>query len=249
MKNLTKREQSILAGLFLSKFDNDGLRFLGFDGFTAAFNVIGFALGVPPASIKNYRDEFDPLFPNDRKGWHKRPMRDYCKDVYDIFAVLNMASFAELLRRIIYKEQDLYGFVKSADSPLVENGDTFAKRLLTGQAAEQYFISEFNNIPTFNGLEIKDTTKLGCGFDFKLYSNEVSYAIEVKGLNDMHGNVSLTSKEYSVAATLKDRYYLFVVRNFRDKPFHDLYKNPLNGDLPFSRVEQMVMQVSWAARL
>ncbi len=58
----------MLAGLYLSKFDALGLKRLGFKSFAEAFNVIGYAVGAPPASIKNYRDEFDPLFPNRRKG-------------------------------------------------------------------------------------------------------------------------------------------------------------------------------------
>lgn len=66
--NLTVRRKLILSGLYLSKFDSEGLKSLGFDSFTEAFNVIGYALGSQPASIKNYRDEFDPLFPNRRKG-------------------------------------------------------------------------------------------------------------------------------------------------------------------------------------
>ena len=69
------RERLILVGLYLSKYDSVGVKKLGFDSFTEAFNVIGYALGSKPASIKNYRDEFDPFFPNRRKGWHKRQIR------------------------------------------------------------------------------------------------------------------------------------------------------------------------------
>lgn len=58
MKQMSSRDKSILAGLYLSKFNSEGLRRLGFDSFTEAFNVIGLALGVRPASVKNYRDEF-----------------------------------------------------------------------------------------------------------------------------------------------------------------------------------------------
>jgi hypothetical protein len=36
------------------------LKELSFESFVEAFNVIGYALGSKPASIKNYRDEFDP---------------------------------------------------------------------------------------------------------------------------------------------------------------------------------------------
>ena len=46
MKKLTLREKSILAGLYLSKFDVEGLKVLGFGSFTEAFNVIGLALNV-----------------------------------------------------------------------------------------------------------------------------------------------------------------------------------------------------------
>jgi hypothetical protein len=46
------REQLILAGLYLSKFDKAGLDKLDFKGFTEALNVIGYALGSKPASAK-----------------------------------------------------------------------------------------------------------------------------------------------------------------------------------------------------
>ena len=67
-QQLAKREKLILVGLYLSKYDSLGLKKLGFESFAEAFNVIGYALGSKPASIKNYRDEFDPLFPNREKG-------------------------------------------------------------------------------------------------------------------------------------------------------------------------------------
>jgi hypothetical protein len=75
-------EKLILIGLYLSKYDSVGLKRLGLESFLEAFNVFGYAMGSKPASIKNYRDEFDPLFPNRRKGWHKRETRDYCLRVF-----------------------------------------------------------------------------------------------------------------------------------------------------------------------
>lgn len=71
----SKRQRLILAGLYLSKYDSLGLKLLGFGRFKEAFNVLGYALGAKPASIKNYCDEFDPLFPNRRLGWHVRSPR------------------------------------------------------------------------------------------------------------------------------------------------------------------------------
>ena len=248
MRQLSLREKSILAGLYLSKFDSEGLRRLGFDSFVEAFNVIGSALGVRPASVKNYRDEFDPLFPNSRKGWHKRPVRDYCKAVYDSFSGLNLENFTNLLKRIIYREHDLDVLMEEVERKQGEDR-TFAKRLITGQAAEQYFKSKYKEVSLFKDFELEDTTKLGCGFDFRLFSPSVFYGIEVKGLSESSGSIALTSKEHSVASILKKRFFLFVVKNFKENPFHELYRDPLNGRLIFSRVEQKTVQISWTSKV
>jgi len=119
MKTLSAREKPILAGLYLSKFESAGLSCLGFDTSVEAFNVIGSALGVRPASIKNYRDEFDPIFPNKRKGWHKRPTRDYCKAVYDAFGSLNLEEFTNLLKRVIYREHDLGVLMEEVETQIM----------------------------------------------------------------------------------------------------------------------------------
>ncbi|HEV2175821.1 MAG TPA: DUF3883 domain-containing protein [Terriglobia bacterium] len=248
IKHLSLREKSILAGLYLSKFDSEGLHRLGFDSFIQAFNVIGAALGVRPASVKNYRDEFDPLLPNRRRGWHKRPIRGYCRAIYDDFSGLGLENFTNLLKRIIYKEHDIDVLMEEVERKQGEDR-SFAKRLITGQAAEQYFKSAYKNIAVFKDFEMEDTTNLGCGFDFRLFSLTTFYGIEVKGLSESNGSIALTAKEYSVASLLRRRFFLFVVKNFKENPFHELYQDPLNGSLVFTRVEQKTVQVSWATRL
>ncbi|MGH9681008.1 MAG: hypothetical protein ACRD4Y_13755 [Candidatus Acidiferrales bacterium] len=177
MERLSLREKSVLAGLYLSKFDSDGLRHLGFDSFVEAFNVIGSALGVRPASVKNYRDEFDPLFPNSRKGWHKRRTRAYCRDVYNSFGDLNLESFTALLKRVIYRDRDLGVLMEEIEEKRGERG-SFAKRLITGQAAEEYFRSKYKNIGLFKDFEIEDTTRLGCGLILR--STRRPFSMELK---------------------------------------------------------------------
>jgi len=159
MRKLSLREKSILTGLYLSKFDSEGLKRLGFDSFAQAFNVIGSALGVRPASIKNYRDEFDPLFPNARKGWHKRPIRAYCKAIYDAFGSLNLDKSTNLLKRIIYKEHDLELLMEEIERKEGEDR-SFAKRLITGDAAEQYFRSTYKELSVFKNLVLKTQRNL-----------------------------------------------------------------------------------------
>ena len=97
-QKIATREKLILTGLYLSKYDAAGLKGLGFESFVEAFNVIGYALGQKPASIKNYRDEFDPLFANKRRGWHKRPTRDYCLKVFTNYKGLDLETFTDLIK-------------------------------------------------------------------------------------------------------------------------------------------------------
>src|ERR1039458_3147434 len=118
------RQKLILAGLYFSKYDSLGLKNLGFDSFLEAFNVIGYALGSKPASIKNYRDEFDPLFPNRRKGWHKRPTRAYCREVFEEYKDLDLESFTGLVKSFFGPDETSWNEVVPAE-PSDAGGSAF----------------------------------------------------------------------------------------------------------------------------
>lgn len=246
---LSNRTKLILAGLYLSKFDSEGLKRLGFRSFTEAFNVVGYALGSQPASIKNYRDEFDPLFPNVRKGWHKRAKRDYCLRVFDEYRSLDIDSFAGLIQSFVGYSENLRSML-----PVDEESDgassSFARRVATGVAAERYFESVQPQLADFREYSLEDTTLLGCGFDFRLRKpeNDRFLAVEVKGLSGEHGSIALTPLEYDLAAKMRGRYCLFLVKNFQKAPYHEFFFDPLSGSLEFSRVERQITQVSWLSR-
>lgn len=245
---IANRTKLILTGLYLAKYDSAGLRRLGFRSFAEAFNVIGFALGSQPASIKNYRDEFDPLFPNQRKGWHKRPIRDYCLRVFEEYESLDIELFTGLIKSFVgYDDNSLSGMRETEEKE--ERASGFAKRLITGLAAEHYFETVHATIPAFQGLELENMTRLGCGFDFRLHAakSDEFLAVEVKGLRELTGRLSLTPKEYEVAARMRDRFFLFVVKNFKESPVHEIFPDPLSCRLEFERSERKVIQVSWLA--
>jgi len=69
--------------------------------------------------------------------------------------------------------------------------------------------------------------------------------VEVKGLNGLSSNIALTEKEYSVAGYLKQDYFLFVVKNFVEKPTHIYYQNPLENNLKFKKVETQIIQITY----
>jgi hypothetical protein len=244
------REKLILVGLYLSKYDSLGLRKLGFGSFVEAFNVIGYALGSKPASIKNYRDEFDPLFPNRRKGWHKRQIRGYCLKVCEEYKLLDIESFTGLVKSFVGYDENIWSDVQ-AKKEQDEGESHFAKRLITGLAAEQYFESVHRSLAEFEGYTMENTTRLGCGYDFRLRKKTQKdfLAVEVKGLKERIGSLSLTPKEHELATVLRDRFFLFVVKNFRESPFHEIFRNPLSGSLRFRKKEIVTVQVSWLARV
>jgi hypothetical protein len=242
------REKLILTGLYLSKYDAVGVKALGFESFVEAFNVIGYALGAKPASIKNYRDEFDPLFPNTRKGWHKRPTRDYCLKVFKEYKSLDLETFTGLVKSFVGYDENVWSEVREkTEKP--DGESYFAKRLITGLAAEHYFESVQPSLTEFKGCSIENTTRLGCGYDFRLRAGTRKdfLAVEVKGLADRTGSLSLTPKEHEVATALTGHFYLFVVKNFREVPFHEIYQNPLSGKLQFTKKERVTVQVAWLA--
>jgi hypothetical protein len=76
-------------------------------------------------------------------------------------------------------------------------------------------------------------------------TSDAFLAVEVKGLKETTGSLSLTPKEHEIAAKMEDRFFLFVVKNFRETPFHEIYQNPLSGALRFARTERVTVNVSW----
>lgn len=251
-QRIGQREKLILVGLFLSKYDSVGLKRLGFESFTEAFNAIGYALGSRPASIKNYRDEFDPLFPNRRRGWHKRATRGYCLKVFEEYKGLDLDSFAGLIKAFGGYDENTWSQFQPKAQHRRPSESNFAQRLITGLAAERYFESIQPELPQFGEYVAQNTTQLGCGYDFRLENRPGDrdfLAVEVKGLRQQTGTVALTPKEHEMASALRNRFFLFVVKNFRETPSHDVFQNPLSSQLQFKRVERITVQLSWTAKL
>jgi hypothetical protein len=248
---MNKREKQIVCGLFLSKFDRMGLEYLGFESFSEAFNAIGYGLQARPASIKNYRDELDPFFPNERKGWHKRPLRTHCRKILDEYKDADIDRLGEVVKGFLLPVDEVESMPEVKRVLSIHDSDgasSFAKRLITGKAAEQYFSANCTKMPEFEGFRATNTTAWGCGFDFKLASESGdSYrAVEVKGLRTRCGQIQMTQLEHDMADALLDAYYLVVVRNFVETPFHTIVRNPVRSSLTLTRVERPEVRVSWS---
>ena len=65
------RKISIIA-YYLSKFNMDAVRELGYENYSRAFEGISQRFGKNNNYMKLRRDEFDVFTGGSRKGWHKR---------------------------------------------------------------------------------------------------------------------------------------------------------------------------------
>ena len=138
LSSLNQRDKAILVGLFLSRFDKEALNGFNFKGFNEAYNVLGYALDIRPNSIKNYRNEFDPYFPNSRKDRHKRDIRDYCKEIILLAESFSFDDFYRYINSFVLNECVDVKDLKSIHR--INKEQAFAaNRLITGKAAEEYF--------------------------------------------------------------------------------------------------------------
>jgi hypothetical protein len=71
----TSHRLALIAAYFLSRYDREALKLLGQSNFTAAFEEVSNCLRVNQNTVKNMRDEFDPIHDNSRAGWYQRPLR------------------------------------------------------------------------------------------------------------------------------------------------------------------------------
>jgi hypothetical protein len=161
---------------------------------------------------------------------------------------LDIELFTGLIKAFVGYDENTQSESHTAEER-AERASGFAQRLMTGLAAEHYFESVQPSLLEFQGLELENTTRLGCGYDFRLHKakDDRFLAVEVKGLRGSTGSLSLTPREYEAAMAMRDRFYLVVVMNFQKSPFHEIFPDPLSGRLEFQRIERKVTQVSWLA--
>lgn len=248
-----ENKKLMLAGMFLSKFNRQGLEALGYKSLQEAYNSFAFAVGGKPSSVKLYMQEFDPYFPNSRKGWRNRPIRPTRQELMDEFGGLDLNEFSELVKTQFAGNADVdleIGRTAIAAGVKSDDSSTFARRMMTGLAAENYFAENFRDIERFRDCTLQRTTAYGCGFDFKLTPrNEDFLAVEVKGLRTPSGQIQLTEKEFKMAQHLSMRFYLYVVTDFAHTPKPRVIENPLDAGISFEERAVKSEQRVWIAQI
>lgn len=90
--------------------------------------------------------------------------------------------------------------------------ETYAKRIGTGEAAEEWFEANFRQvIPGCDDAILEDCRKSGKGFDYRCKKTSNDEYVEVKGLLAAGGSIALTDGEWDRAKLEGDKYHLVVV--------------------------------------
>ncbi|PKP03749.1 MAG: hypothetical protein CVU11_07055 [Bacteroidetes bacterium HGW-Bacteroidetes-6] len=240
----------LYVSYYLSRFDKIAYQNLGYGNQLETHKNIGKLLSVNPYTIKNWRDEFDPLF-GHRVGWYQRPMNPSRIRVAQALENLDELQIRGIVEDIlsgkINQEPDDVNQLILIASDDVKRKSThkFILRAPTGKAAEEYFQHHYseNKIPVAG--ELIDCRDLGVGYDFRIENETNKHFVEVKGLSDTTGGIQFTNKEWTTAKEQGDKYFLCVVSNLSGEVVIDFIQNPAKKISPQKNLYTSI-QISWS---
>lgn len=235
-------ENSIYISYYLSRFNEEAIKNLGYQTWKQAFEDLSYKLKINKHTIKNWRDEFDP-FHGHRAGWHQRPPRKLITYILAQFEQLEEFDVRQIVLEIISGNQIEIPIIDNSDDKEISN-PIFILRGPTGKKAEDYFIEyhRIHNLPLEG--EIIDTRDWGCGYHFQIKSGTDRHFIEVKGLADNQGGILLTNKEWKKAEEEGINYTICLVSNLSETPEITFINNPY---LKLNRKKNFVqtIQIQW----
>ncbi len=216
----------LYVSYYLSRFDKRAYDRLGYGNRNITHDRLGKILNVKPNTIKNWRDEFDPIH-GHRAGWYQRPMRVLISNIAKSLEGLNEDQVYNLVNSIIIETNN--EIVKILNDQIIkaENDSTvYILRGPTGKKAESFFILNYKNYKLFEKGTLKDTRDYGCGYDFEVRTNDDIYFVEVKGLSSNDGGILFTDKEWRIANEKKEKYFVYIVRDIDETPDIKIINNP-----------------------
>lgn len=241
---------ALIVAYYLARFDREALNNLGFTSFNEAFEITAERLRVKKNYVKLRRDEFDPIFPW-RQGWKRQMDRQIVRTI-ETFQDIDETDLRDIVKKLLesreYREGDEIQQITASlsKSPKVRFGKSkYVLRAPTGIKAEKYFIDHFNKYQLPIGGKLMDTRDLGCGYDFKVITENAEYFIEVKGVSGFEGGILFTNKEWKTAQIHGTHYYLAVVENLEKNPEIIFIKDP-TSTLKGKKNIYTTAQIQWS---
>lgn len=247
-----ENELALIIAFYLAKYNREAVINLGFSSFRQTFDVIGERIGVKPNTVKNMRDQFDPLY-DARVGWYQRKLPPSRQRVVDAFDSVSEIALRSLVRDAIASRdfassnvaKELFHAITGPIDGAEVVREPFLQRGATGKSAEKFFLEQFRNDKTPFAGDLFDARDLGAGFDFRISSHASEVFIEVKGLADNSGGISFTDKEWSVAAKKQGAYYAAVISHLNTAAPRSSYLRNPSLELTPKRCVSAAVAVSW----
>lgn len=239
--------EAIIVAYAMSRLDERFLRKFGFNSWQRAFAVTATQLGVPAASMKNLRDEFDPVHANTRKGWHKRPLRVSRQRVLGEFCDASDEAVEDVVARLLVGDKEVEEMITRPMAGAKGALANVAERLRTGRMAEVHFMNHCEAICGISCEVLRDCRDQACGFDFAVTGRDW-LAIEVKGLKTMRGAIQFTDSEWNQANRRMTDYWLVIVGGLDHHPRARLIKHPA-ASLRVTTSIRTSTTIAWAANV
>lgn len=240
----------MVCGYYLSRFDEEAYASLGYGTQQATHDALGMALRVAPTSIKNWRDEFDPVHDNPRRGWAGREMYPSRRRTIEALGDMSQSELLSLVRTFIAEPsgpvaREFVGVLGGADAEDADDANAYSLRGQTGVKAENAFVAHHahNSMPIQGRLIDRRWDQ--CGYDFEIEGASRSVFVEVKGLCGDSGGVTFTDKEWDTAKRMGDVYYLALIRHAGTSPQVTLIRNPFEKLEAQMRIVTTI-QTGWA---
>ena len=243
VKRTRLETEALILGYAMSRLDEAYLAGRGLQRWSQAYREAADALSEPAASFNNLRDEFDPIHPNSRLGWHKRPLRPTRLRVIAELQDVSDDALLELVACILRREEESIVEAVDALAIIPRTAYNVAERLLTGRRAEEFFLENASRLVQVHLSEILDLRQAACGFDFGV-RGQPHLAVEVKGLKPLRGGIQFTDREWREAKSRRDDYRLVVVGNLAAEPVAQVFPDPY-GTLDASCTLQTSVTAIW----
>lgn len=233
--------EALVVAYAMSRLGDVYLALRGVRTWKAAFEDAGNALEIKETSVKNLRQEFDPVFTG--RGWNNRPMRSSRQRVLDEMEAVSDAALSELIERVLCRDTNAVTEAIDALAPVTGKTANVAERLLTGRRAEEYFLQHCLRLVNLEPDSLTDQRMAACGYDFGVQGNP-ERAIEVKGLKPLRGVIQFTDLEWSEASRRRNDYSLVLVGNLAtNDPIARVFLDPFTTINATSTIETSIRAV------
>lgn len=200
---------ALVVAYYISKFDKSAYQKLGFGSSSRTHQVIGRKLDVKASTIKNMRDEFDPIHDNDRKGWYQRELTGSRLDTVKKYSSYSEDKLLSVVRDILYPHSRAQYIFDEIDREEISDSD---KKLVEGELVEKKVMLYKRNQKSTKLCKERDKfTCQGCGFH---YQDSIVECHHIKPLSMLKENVVDIENLVTLCPTCHRLAHMFICNDY-----------------------------------